>query len=777
MFMTRRDLAPTVFAVLVILAAGAAPAAAGPEIYNGQQVIRVRVETPAQWETLRGLTSDIWSPDNLSTDAEWGVSVGPGEIDARIEAHRLADLAASDLDFDVLIADVGAMVAAQQPPIGVLRGAFDYVSYHPLDVIEAKLDSLALQYPDLAQVITVGQSLENRPIRCLRITGPGDTSNRPGFFFHGGQHSREWINVPVPIYVAEWLLANYASDVLAARLVNEVEWLIVPVMNPDGYVYTATQRLWRKNRRPNLDGSIGVDLNRNWGYAWGGPGASSTPSSETYRGPSAFSEPETQAMRDFILARPNIVAYIDYHSYGQLVMWPFGATADPSADDATFSNVVNTLADRLRAVHGSRHVTGSVYQAIYQTSGGSVDWVYGANLPGRNIFAITYELRDKGQFGFLLPADQILATCEENLPSILLIGEWLAADLRIEPAEDPALHVATGETFNVRVNVTDHAGTVADNGVTLRYRPAGTTEFSEAAMVHEPDGSWSGVIPPLGCRTDVEWYVRAVSELGRETVYPLDAPTALAMVRMGSEVIYFDDAESDAGWSTGVSGDNAAQGRWERANPIGTHAQPGDDHTPGAGSMCFVTDGRASWSGGVGAYDVDSGTTTLLSPLLDLAGTDPVISLWYWYSNDQGAAPNADDMPVQVSPNNGGGWTTIAAISSNTLTWQRLEFRLMDYITPTATVRLRVAARDLGSGSIVEAAVDDILIEAHDCPAVDGDADGNGLFNAADAVTFAQCMNGPAGRGVPPGCGVFNIDLDTDVDLADWAALIAAAAP
>jgi hypothetical protein len=767
----RSRLATWLPAALVALGL-ALPAWAQRETYNGHQTVRVLVETEAQWQALRGLTDDIWSPDNLSTDAVWGESVGPGSVDARIQPHNLAGLAGWGLSYEVLIPDVGALIASQQPPAGALRGTFDYTQYHPLSDIDAKITALAQANSNIAQVVTVGMSLENRPIRGLRITGPGDATNRPGFLFHGGQHAREWINVPVPMYAAEWLLNNYGSDPLAARLVNEVEWFIIPVMNPDGYSFSWTdQRLWRKNRRPNAGGSFGVDLNRNWGFAWGEAGASSSPSSETYRGTAAFSEPETQAMRDFIIARPNIAAYIDYHSYSQLVMWPFGPTATPPEHEATFSTVVNAAVARMRAVHDFRHVTGTVFDTIYQTSGGSIDWVYGANLPGRNIFAITFELRDKGQTGFLLPADQILATCEENLPAILLIAEWLAADLRIDTTVDPPVHVGVGETFAVTVSVVDHADTVADDGVTLLHRVAGETTFAETPMIANGDGTYTGIIAPSGCRQDVEWYVRASSDAGRETYFPLDAPAALGEVRVGSDVLYYDNVEVDTGWNTGVTGDSATQGRWERSDPIGTHAQPSDDRTPGAGRSCFVTDGRASFSGGVGAYDVDSGTTTLRSPVINLAGTDPMISLWYWYSNDQGSAPNADDMPVQVSNDGGSNWTTVTAISTNTLRWERLEFRLADFVAPTSQVRLRLLARDLNTGSIVEAAVDDILIESAVCGPIDGDANGDGLITPVDVNSFAACMNGPAGGGVAAGCGVFNFDLDTDVDLLDWAAL------
>src|SRR5205085_9403103 len=144
----------------------------------------------------------------------------------------------------------------------------------------------------------------------LRITGPGSTTNRPAGLWWGGQHAREWATVPLPEYCAEQLLTKYATDPHIQGLVNSVEFIFVPIMNPDGYDYTwTTTRLWRKNRHSGIAGcgtTVGVDLNRNWGYQWGGEGASTACNNETYRGPSAFSEPETQVMRNFVQANPRI---------------------------------------------------------------------------------------------------------------------------------------------------------------------------------------------------------------------------------------------------------------------------------------------------------------------------------------------------------------------------------------------------------------------------------------------------------------------------------------
>ncbi len=125
------------------------------------------------------------------------------------------------------------------------------------------------------------------------------------------------------MFLANALIDGASSNARIARILSTCEIFILPSVNPDGYEHTwTTARLWRKNRRDNGNGTFGVDPNRNWGFQWGRGGASTDPASETYRGTAAFSEPETQPLRDFFYAHPNIVGHMDYHSYSQLLLWP-----------------------------------------------------------------------------------------------------------------------------------------------------------------------------------------------------------------------------------------------------------------------------------------------------------------------------------------------------------------------------------------------------------------------------------------------------------------------
>ncbi len=294
--------------------------------------------------------------------------------------------------------------------------------YHTYAEVNSELHQLAGNHAGLAQVSSLGKSVQGRDLWAIKISdAAAQNENEPVFVLLGGHHAREWISVDVPFLLARHLLEKYNTDTLVTRLVNSAEIWIVPMVNPDGHQYSVTnQRLWRKNRRDNGDGTFGVDLNRNYGYQWGGPGSSGDTFSDIYRGPSAFSEPETQAVRDFLQAHPP-QALITYHNFSQLVLYPWGHTHNPAPDHSVLNNLAVALADRIRTVHGQNY-TPQQAAALYLASGDTTDWLYGLfSAP-----AFTIELRPNSVSpGFELPENQIQATFEENLPAALFLLDWV----------------------------------------------------------------------------------------------------------------------------------------------------------------------------------------------------------------------------------------------------------------------------------------------------------------------------------------------------------------
>ncbi len=290
--------------------------------------------------------------------------------------------------------------------------------YHSAASLEQELRQLADARPDIAELREIGRSVEGRAIQVLRI-GDRRGGTTPKLLFMGCHHAREWIAVEVPFLLAKELVERADDPQVAGWLARGEIW-VAPMVNPDGHEHSRVeQRLWRKNRRRNHDGSIGVDPNRNYGYMWGTlnvPTSSHVPSDETYVGPRAFSEPETQAVRDLV-ASEHFAGVITYHSYSQLILYPWGYTERPMPDERDLELMVDlatAMQSLIRGVHGVVY-TPQQSSELYPTAGDTTDWTYG--IYGIPSFTIELRPRTFEEGGFILPASQIQPTWEENRPA------------------------------------------------------------------------------------------------------------------------------------------------------------------------------------------------------------------------------------------------------------------------------------------------------------------------------------------------------------------------
>ena len=304
---------------------------------------------------------------------------------------------------------------------------------------------IALEDSGVAQTYIIGNTHEGRDIWAVRISdNPSEDEEEPGALFLGCHHAREWISVEVPLYIAQYLTDNYDSDAEIKHLIDNCEIWIVPVVNPDGYEYSRTRdRMWRKNRRDNGDGTFGVDLNRNYDYMWGHVDAPATTSSILYRGPSPFSEPESQAVRDLVLAY-DFRTLISYHSYGQTIYRPWGYTWDPCPDDAPMIAMSLKMIELIQKTSGNTYIPGEDAYWTYLFSGNTIDWSYGE----LGIYSFGIELGpDPG--GFIPPVNLISTICEENIPADLYLISYAAADYGIE-------NLTTGQTYsNIQLAIND----------------------------------------------------------------------------------------------------------------------------------------------------------------------------------------------------------------------------------------------------------------------------------------------------------------------------------
>ncbi len=389
---------------------------AQPTGYDGYQVVRIAVTDNAELETLCDL-------QRLGREFQvWSEAVGIGPVEVRIAPAAQPVLAASGLNYEVTVEDLQQYLDERFG--GAPRGDF-FDSLRTYDEHVQFMTDLVAGYPDLAEMITVGLSVEGRPLWALRITGPG--TDKPGVMYHGAQHGNEAAGASVVAYAAHHLLTNYDSDPEAAALVDNVEWFLLPIMNPDGYV--AYDR-WNAN---------GVDLNRNWG----GPGSGQDP----WGGPYPFSEPETLAMRDFFLDHRNARVHIDFHGYVAWLMWPWGHRPDLCRDHWTFHGLGTEVHDLVYDAGGGSYEFGPIWWVAYPVYGGSIDYSYGV-------------LRLWG-FAFELVDDQVPGICAEFLPTMLFLSGWIS-DCNANGIPD-ADDIAAGTSHDINSNgVPDECECFAD---------------------------------------------------------------------------------------------------------------------------------------------------------------------------------------------------------------------------------------------------------------------------------------------------------------------------
>ena len=288
-------------------------------------------------------------------------------------------------------------------------------AYKTYEELSAQMDSLAEKYPGKAKKVSLGKTHEGRDIWALKVSSDVNsesTKEKPAVVVTGVHHAREWATSEVPLTIATDTLEAYDTDPAAKKRVDQGELWFVPLVNPDGYTFSRTENSWwRKNRRPlektpcgeKITGDIrGVDLNRN--YADGKPehahiyrskgdspcstwddgrATSDNPRQDTYRGPHGASEIEVQSMLNLELGRGNVKGVLDYHSYGGMILYPWGNERG-QVDNVDEYRRVGT---KMNEAIGDKSYRLMQSVSLYPTTGGSHD-VHHAN----GIFSITMEI-------------------------------------------------------------------------------------------------------------------------------------------------------------------------------------------------------------------------------------------------------------------------------------------------------------------------------------------------------------------------------------------------
>uniref|UniRef100_A0A8C5MC21 Carboxypeptidase B n=1 Tax=Leptobrachium leishanense TaxID=445787 RepID=A0A8C5MC21_9ANUR len=369
--------------------------------------------TQKQAETL-----DFWVPDTVLSIAEGD------KVDFRVEGYVAYDVQAliehSGMPFEIMIEDV--QLAVQREQDSNIRAVHSYEKYNDIDTINAWTGSIAEENPDLVSRSFFTTSYEGRPVYLLKVGKSG--SNKKAIFIDCGFHAREWVTPAFCQWFVKEAINSYGSDEEFTNLLDNLDFYILPVLNVDGYAYSWTNdRLWRKTRSLNKNQKcVGTDPNRNFDAAWCTGGASASPCSTVYCGSTPESENETKALGDFIRNNlSSIKGYLTIHSYSQMLLFPYSYTNLRAKDHNELNSLAKSAVEKLATLHGTVYTYGPGGKTIYISAGGSDDWAYDTGVK----YSYTFELRDLGTYGFLLPESQIKDTCEETMLAVKHIAEHI----------------------------------------------------------------------------------------------------------------------------------------------------------------------------------------------------------------------------------------------------------------------------------------------------------------------------------------------------------------
>jgi len=416
-----------VHSLLAALASGIALPKPDFISYDGYKVFRVK--TQGQLESIQEKLS------SLSYD-EW--NRGPTQLDIAIPPDQLAAFEKLGLDSHCMHQDLGLSIEEESAEQSVWKRQLNdlswFDSYHPYDNHRQYFDELHTAFPDNSEIVSSGTSYEGRDIFGIHLWGT-DGPGKPAVLWHGTVHAREWITAMVIEYLSLQLVTGYATDELTTYLLDNYDFYIFPFVNPDGFVYTqiqSTNRLWRKNRQPPPLASqscVGRDINRQWPFMWDAnpEGASPDPCSQTYRGESPSDSPENIGLTAFVNQLRDTVGiklFIDWHSYGQYILSPWGYNCTIYPDSlGRHTKLAALTGDAIRlGDNGTTFTFGPSCSTLYATTGSSVDYIYGV---GNADWSYTIELRDTGDYGFILPPSQILGSVREQWAGMQVMLSFL----------------------------------------------------------------------------------------------------------------------------------------------------------------------------------------------------------------------------------------------------------------------------------------------------------------------------------------------------------------
>jgi hypothetical protein len=515
--------------------------------------------------------------------------------------------------------------------------------FFTLNEVYARLDSMFLLYPNIiTQQYSIGTSIQGRTIYAVKISdNPNVNESEPQVHINALIHAREPQSMMTVMYYMYYLLENYGTDPEVTYLVNNREIYFIPVINVDGYEYNRQTDpngggMWRKNRRNNGDGSYGVDLNRNFGYKWGydNNGSSPYPSDETYRGTAPFSEPETQAIRDLVNSK-NFKTALNYHTYGNYLLYPWGYINQPCPDDAIFSEFSTDM------VQYNGYENGRAPVVLYIVNGSSDDWMYGEQITKPKIFGMTPEV---GSTGFWPSQAEIYPLAQENvLPN--LYYTWAAGEFinlinpsfsqqYFNPGDFVQLNIpqirnkGLSDASNISLSL------LSDNPlITINTGNINLGNILSRTTINNSQNLSFTIDQGMGADIEVKMIVTILTN-----GTPMKSDT-LSFIT-GTPVFIFSDSTNDPAINWNITS-TPANPKWE-ATTLSYHSAP-----------TSFTDSKN------GNYSNNATVTMSLKNALNLtAYQHPRLAFWTKYDIES----NWDYGQVELSTNNGATWTPLQGL-------------------------------------------------------------------------------------------------------------------
>ncbi len=622
-----------------------------------------------------------------------------------------------------------------------------FACYRTVEGTYSTASDIAAAFPNLATWSDVGDSWEKTvgsggyDIQALTLTNSATTGTKPAILLTGGIHAREYTPVELLTRFAEHLVTSYGNDADVTWILDNHIVHMILIANPDGRKRAETGLLWRKNVNENYCGATsnnrGADLNRNFQFAWNCcGGSSSNQCNQTYHGPFAASEPETQAVQNFLISNFNDNRgpaltdaapadspgmFIDIHSSGQLVLWPWGFSSAPPPNGTALTTLGRKMA--FPNNHSPEQAATS-----FTTDGETDSFGYGE----LGLASYTFELGTEffeacsffestivpDNFESLMYALKVLRT-----PYITPAGPD-TVNLSLEfntaiPSGTPVAITATADDtrFN-NSNGTEPTQSISNAEYYIDVPPwdAGANGIA----LNAGDGSFNANVESITGTIDTSGL-----SVGRHTIYVRAQDSnntwgAVSAVFLDIDntvsvpvTLFSDDFESELGWTTNAAGtDTATTGQWERGNPEqvvlqGAISQLG---TSNSGVNNLVTGRLAGTS--AGTFDIDNGVTSIRSPDIVIPANAQSVNLslaqyFYHFSNS-----NASDfLTISVV----GTSTSVVldergAASVRAAQWAPFNVDISSFAGQT--IHLLIEAADAGGGSLVEAGIDDVIITA-----------------------------------------------------------------